>query len=58
MRDIAEAFIDNNTLKSFACRNNCRPPKDLFPEVLKEALYNRKIPRKEVFNKIKLYKLL
>ena len=58
MRDIAEAFIDNNTLKSFACRNTCRPPKDLFPEVLKEALYNRKIPRKEVFNKIKLYKLL
>ena len=58
MRDIAEAFIDNSTLKSFAVRNTCRPPKDLFPEVLKEALYNRKIPRKEVFNKIKLYKLL
>ena len=58
MRDIAEAFIDNNSLKSFAVRNTCRPPKDYFPEVLKEALYNRKIPRKEVFNKIKLYKLL
>ena len=58
MRDIAEAFIDNTTLKSFAVRNTCRPPKDYFPEVLKEALYNRKIPRKEVFTKIKLYKLL
>ena len=58
MRDIAEAFIDNTTLKSFAVRNTCRPPKDYFPEVLKEALYNRKIPRKEVFIKIKLYKLL
>ena len=58
MRDIAEAFIDNTTLKSFAVRNTCRPPKDYFPEVLKEALYNRKIPRKEVFMKIKLYKLL
>ena len=58
MREIAEAFIDNNTLKSFAVRNTCRPPKDYFPEVLKEALYNRKIPRKEVFIKIKLYKLL
>ena len=58
MREIAEAFIDNNSLKSFAVRNTCRPPKDYFPEVLKEALYNRKIPRKEVFNKIKLYKLL
>ena len=58
MRDIAEAFIDNNSLKSFCVRNTCRPPKDYFPEVLKEALYNRKIPRKEVFNKIKLYKLL
>ncbi len=58
MRDIAEAFIDNNSLKSFAVRNTCRPPKDYFPEVLKEALYNRKIPRKEVFTKIKLYKLL
>ena len=58
MREIAEAFIDNHSLKSFCVRNTCRPPKDLFPEVLKEALYNRKIPRKEVFNKIKLYKLL
>ena len=58
MRDIAEAFIDNTTLKSFAVRNTCRPPKDYFPEVLKEALYDRKIPRKEVFIKIKLYKLL
>ena len=58
MRDIAEAFIDNVTLKSFAVRNTCRPPKDFFPEVLKEALYNRNIPRKEVFTKIKLYKLL
>jgi hypothetical protein len=58
MRDIAEAFIDNTTMKSFAVRNTCRPPKDYFPEVLKEALYNRKIPRKEVFIKIKLYKLL
>ena len=58
MRDIAEAFIDNTTLKSFAVRNTCRPPKDYFPEVLKEALYNRKIPRKEVFSKIKIYKLL
>ena len=58
MREIAEAFIDNDSLKSFAVRNTCRPPKDYFPEVLKEALYNRKIPRKEVFNKIKLYKLL
>lgn len=58
MREIAEAFIDNHTLKSFAVRNTCRPPKDYFPEVLKEALYNRKIPRKEVFIKIKLYKLL
>ena len=58
MREIAEAFIDNHVLKSFCVRNTCRPPKDYFPEVLKEALYNRKIPRKEVFNKIKLYKLL
>jgi len=58
MREIAEAFIDNHTLKSFAVRNTCRPPKDYFPEVLKEALYSRKIPRKEVFIKIKLYKLL
>jgi hypothetical protein len=58
MRDIAEAFIDNTTLKSFAVRNTCRPPKDYFPEVLKEALYDRKIPRKDVFIKIKLYKLL
>ena len=58
MRDISEAFIDNVTLKSFAVRNTCRPPKDYFPEVLKEALYNRNIPRKEVFTKIKLYKLL
>ena len=58
MREIAEAFIDNNSLKSFAVRNTCRPPKDYFPEVLKEALYNRKIPRKDVFTKIKLYKLL
>ena len=58
MREIAEAFIDNHSLKSFCVRNTCRPPKDLFPEILKEALYNRKIPRKEVFNKIKLYKLL
>ena len=58
MREIAEAFIDNNSLKSFCVRNTCRPPKDYFPEVLKEALYKRKIPRKEVFNKIKLYKLL
>ena len=58
MREIAEAFIDNHSLKSFCVRNTCRPPKDYFPEVLKEALYNRKIPRKEVFTKIKLYKLL
>jgi len=58
MREIAEAFIDNHVLKSFCVRNTCRPPKDYFPEVLKEALYNRNIPRKEVFNKIKLYKLL
>ena len=36
MRDIAEAFIDNVTLKSFAVRNTCRPPKDLFLEVLKK----------------------
>ena len=49
MRDIAEAFIDNTTLKSFAVRNTCRSPKDYFPEVLKEALSNRKITRKEFY---------
>lgn len=58
MKEIAEAFIDNKTLKSFAVRNTCRAPKDYFVDVLKESLYARNIPRKEVFTKIRLYKLL
>ena len=58
MKDIAEAFYLNNTLKSFAVRNSVRGLRDEFVDVLKEVLYTKPIQRKEVFNKIRLYKLL
>ena len=56
MREIAEAFIDNHSLKSFCVRNTCRPPKDLFPEILKEGrksygIQNNIIPK---FNRLAL----
>ena len=58
MKDIAESFYVNNTLKSFAVRNSVRGLRDEFVDVLKEVLYTKPIQRKEVFNKIRLYKLL
>ena len=58
MRDIAEAFYENNTLTSFTVRNSVRHERDVFVDVLKELLYEKNIPRKEVFTKIRLYKLL
>ena len=58
MKDIAEAFYLNNTLKSFAVRNSVRGLRDEFVDVLKDVLYTKPIQRKEVFNKIRLYKLL
>ena len=58
MKDIAEAFYNNKTLKSFALRNSVRGIRDEFVDVLKELLYSKNIDRKEVFIKIRLYKLL
>ena len=58
MRDIAEAFYENNTLTSFTVRNSVRHERDVFVDVLNELLYEKNIPRKEVFTKIRLYKLL
>ena len=58
MKDIAEAFYNNKTLKSFALRNSVQGTRDEFVDVLKELLYSKNIDRKEVFIKIRLYKLL
>jgi hypothetical protein len=58
MKEIAEAFYQNKALKSFALRNSVRGIRDEFVDVLKELLYSKNIDRKEVFIKIRLYKLL
>lgn len=58
MKNIAEAFYKNTTLKSFTVRNTVRHERDVFVDVLKEYLYETGITREEVFKKIRLYKLL
>ena len=58
MRDIANAFYLNKSMTSFTVRNSVRHERDVFVDVLKEMLYEYNIPRKEVFTKIRMYKLL
>ena len=58
MRDIANAFYLNKSMTSFTVRNSVRNERDVFVDVLKEMLYEYNIPRKEVFTKIRMYKLL
>ena len=58
MKEIAEAFIKNQNCESFAVRNTTRGPKDEFVSVLKEILYEKGVPKKDAFVKIRKYKLI